>query len=129
MKKTILMMCILLSTAKAFTQIITNKADIINVRVIEPLKLRNINRDSIEIKQLYDAYKIADADATNKLQLLIEKMKATNSNANAGNEMTMVKLQKMMEERKAFVEIMKEVIKMLMKTTEEINTATENIGK
>jgi hypothetical protein len=77
------------------------------------------NRDSIELNQLFEAYKIADADATNKLEKVLEKMKVINgkstspSNETAKNqtELEMMDIQQMMMKRAQMMQYLTNMIK------------------
>jgi hypothetical protein len=92
MKKIITLFCCIAIANTTFTQIKTNR---VTSKAYEPAR-QNIaimavttNRDSLELNQLFEAYKIADADATNKLEKLLAKMKLVNEkNANKQDENT-----------------------------------------
>jgi hypothetical protein len=110
MKKIMILVCSIIITATAFAQIKNSNS---MVKSTMPVKQNvviaaiNTNRDSVELSQLYEAYKIADAEATYKLQLLIAKTKEVQAKNNAnqteqerGNsEMKMAKLSSLMEDR------------------------------
>jgi hypothetical protein len=123
MKIIILLLCCAVITSTAFTQIKSSGSMIkSNTSVREKTALVALttgNRDSVEISQLFEAFKIADAEATNKLQMLIEKVKIVNAknadklddNAKANREMGMVQLQSLVSQRGTMLQMITNMMK------------------
>jgi NhaP-type Na+/H+ and K+/H+ antiporter len=141
MKKTIILFCSIIITATAFAQINTTSAVKSNTRTVNNSALTkqnvavaviNTNRDSIEISQLYEAYKMADAEATYKLQLIIAKMKEVQAKNNANEteqeradrEMKMVQLRSLMENR---TNQLKLTTNILSSMNQGLNTISQNL--
>jgi hypothetical protein len=123
MKRLILVVCSITIATTAFTQI---KANRVITKSYEPVKQNtaiiaviSTNRDSIELNQLFEAFKIADADATNKLGKVLKKMKVINGkststpNETAKNqsELEMMDIQQMMMKRAQMMEYLTNMIK------------------
>jgi acetolactate synthase small subunit len=138
MKKITLFICSFAIATTAFTQIKTNK---IITKSNEPLKQNtammvviNNNKDSIELNQLHNAFKIADADATNKLQKLFEKMQIIHSkNINqyddktkTTQEIAMVDIQQLLNKRSAMLQL---VTNMINAINESNKIIAQNIGR
>jgi NhaP-type Na+/H+ and K+/H+ antiporter len=141
MKKTIILFCSIIITTTAFAQINTTSAVKSNTRTVNNSALTkqnvavaviNTNRDSIEISQLYEAYKMADAEATYKLQLIIAKMKEVQAKNNANEteqeradrEMKMVQLRSLMENR---TNQLKLTTNILSSMNQGLNTISQNL--
>lgn len=132
MKKIILFFCCLAMANIAFTQIKANKTI---TKSYEPVRQNvailaalNSNTDSVEIQQLFEAYKIADADATNKLEKLLAKIKAVNANnANkidekkkAETEIEMATVEQLMQKRAALFQYVTNIIKSMNEEQKKI---------
>jgi NhaP-type Na+/H+ and K+/H+ antiporter len=142
MKKSIILVCSIIITATAFAQINTTTSAVKgNARTFNNSALTkqnvavaviNTNRDSIEISQLYEAYKMADAEATYKLQLIIAKMKEVQAKNNANEteqeradrEMKMVQLRSLMENR---TNQLKLTTNILSSMNQGLNTISQNL--
>lgn len=132
MKKTLLIICSIAIATTAFTQVKSNRAI---TKSYEPVRqntaimavLKN-NTDSVEIQQLFEAYKIADADATSKLEKLLAKIKAVNANnANkinekkkAETEIEMATVEQLMQKRGAMFQFVANIIKSMNEEQKKI---------
>jgi hypothetical protein len=103
MKKIIILCAIGALSSKAFTQVLTNKSPMVtasqkvNNKAVMYAVLQN---DSLEIQRLYNDFKLADNEATKKLELLKEKVKAVEEKNNkGGSEMSLVALQTLIKQR------------------------------
>jgi hypothetical protein len=132
MKKITTLICCIAIANIAFTQIKSNR---VTSKAYEPTRQNmaimavTTNRDSVEINQLFEAFKIADRDATNKLEKLLEKIKAVK--AKSGTAFTesellgMSTLQQMMNERARVYEATFKIMQSMNATQKKI---IENIG-
>lgn len=136
MKKILLFACSIAIANSAFTQIKANKAI---TKSYEPVKQNvaimatiNTNRDSVELNQLFEDYKIADAYAKNKLEKLLEKIKAINTkravplDATVKNqsELEMIDIQQLIAKR---AQMMQYLTNMIKSWNEEEKKILENI--
>jgi parvulin-like peptidyl-prolyl isomerase len=123
MKKIIILFCGIAITATAFAQVKSNTSMIRNSASVKQnvaLAAINTNRDSVEISQLYEAYQIADAEANNKLQLLIAKMKAVSDKKNNGGEMGIVQLQNLTSQRGTLLKMVTDIMNNLNQSSSNI---------
>jgi parvulin-like peptidyl-prolyl isomerase len=123
MKKIIILFCGIAITATAFAQVKSNTSMIRNSASVKQnvaLAAINTNRDSVEISQLYEAYQIADAEANNKLQLLIAKMKAVSDKKNNGGEMGIVQLQNLTSQRGTLLKMVTDIMNNLNQSSSSI---------
>lgn len=131
MKKITLLLCYISIAATSFAQIKTNRQIMKATEIYKPntaAVMLVANTDSLELKQLFDNYKEADAVANIALDKLMAKIKSMNAaKPNAtGTEMGMAQLQSLLLERARLLQMTTNLMNALNEGQKKI---LENIGR
>jgi hypothetical protein len=83
-------------------------------------------KDSVELKALYESYKLADEEASKKLTLLTEKIKAvakkksTQPNDEKGTEMEMIDIQQLLSKRAQILQMVDSMFRAINSSENEV---------